>query len=221
MRVAAVQMAFAPTIGGNLGKIRAAIAEAARRKADAVLFPECATTGYSCDFRSLRPGEVRDALAAIGEVAHHHAINVLVGTPLFAGKKLHNALVVIDRKGRPVHAYAKCQLTDLDRRVFAPGDAVALFKIDGVPATAIVCHERRYPELVRLGVMAGARICFHSNAGLDTLAVSDDDVVALSLAREPFYRQAHLTIDTSGRTIDQVVADLVAALREAPHAAKL
>jgi len=172
LRVAAVQMAFAPTIGGNLGKIRAAIAEAARRKADAVLFPECATTGYSCDFRSLRPGEVRDALAAIGEVAHHHAINVLLGTPLFAGKKLHNALVVIDRKGRPVHAYAKCQLTDLDRRVFSPGDAVALFRIDGVPATAIVCHERRYPELVRLGVMAGARICFHPNAGLDTLAVS-------------------------------------------------
>jgi shikimate kinase len=49
---------------------------------------------------------------------------------------------------------------------------------------------------------------------------SDDDVVALYRAREPFYRQAHLTIETSGRTIDQVVADLVAALREVPHAAK-
>jgi shikimate kinase len=50
---------------------------------------------------------------------------------------------------------------------------------------------------------------------------SDDDVVALYRVREPFYRQAHLTIDTSGRTIDQVVGDLVAALREVPHAAKL
>jgi shikimate kinase len=49
---------------------------------------------------------------------------------------------------------------------------------------------------------------------------SDDDVAALYRAREPFYRQAHLTIDTSGRTIDQVVADLVAALREVPHAAQ-
>ncbi|MBM3221627.1 MAG: shikimate kinase [Candidatus Rokubacteria bacterium] len=42
---------------------------------------------------------------------------------------------------------------------------------------------------------------------------SDDDVVALHRAREAFYRQAHLTIDTTGRTIDQVVGDLVAALR--------
>jgi predicted amidohydrolase len=41
-----------------------------------------------------------------------------------------------------------------------------------VPATAIICHERRYPELVRLPVMAGARIVFHPNAGLDGLAVS-------------------------------------------------
>jgi predicted amidohydrolase len=172
LRVAAAQMTFAPTIGGNLEKIRRALAEAARRRADALLFPECAVTGYSYDFRSLRPGEVRDALAVIGELARHHAMNVLVGTPLFAGKDLQNALVVFGRDGRPRHAYAKCHLTDLDRKSFTPGDAVALFEIDRVPSTAIVCHERRYPELVRLAVMAGARILFHPNAGLDAPAVS-------------------------------------------------
>src|SRR5512134_26377 len=37
---------------------------------------------------------------------------------------------------------------------------------------------------------------------------SDDEVLALYRAREPYYRQAHVTIDTSGRTIDQVVADI-------------
>lgn len=172
LRVAAVQMRFAPTVGGNLGKIRAALAEASAKKADAVLFPECASTGYSYDFRSLRPGEIRDALAAVGELARHHRMNVLLGTPLFAGRRLFNALVVFGRDGRPRHAYAKCQLTELDRKSFSPGDAVALFEIDGLPATAIICHERRFPELVRLGVMAGARILFHPNAGLDTLAVS-------------------------------------------------
>ena len=41
---------------------------------------------------------------------------------------------------------------------------------------------------------------------------TEDDVVALYRARERFYGQAHLTIDTSGRTIDQVVADVAAAL---------
>lgn len=172
LRVAAVQMVFAPTIGGNLGKIRAAAAEAAHRRADAVLFPECALTGYSCDFRALRPGELRDARAAVCELARYWRINLLFGTPLLLGRKLYNVLLVADRDGRLVHAYAKCQLADSDRAVFTPGDALALFAIDGVPATAIICHERRYPELARLPVMAGARVLFHPNAGLDPLAVS-------------------------------------------------
>jgi predicted amidohydrolase len=165
-------MTFAPTIGGNLAKIRNAAAEAAHRRADAVLFPECAVTGYPFDFRSLRSGELRDARAAVCELARYWRINLLIGTPLIAEKKLYNVLLGIDRDGRPAHAYAKCQLTDLDRKAFTPGDAVALFAIDGVPATAIICHERRYPELVRLAVMAGARVLFHPNAGFDTPAVS-------------------------------------------------
>ena len=55
---------------------------------------------------------------------------------------------------------------------FTPGNSLSLFAIEGVPATAIICHERRYPELVRLPVMAGAQIVFHPNAGMDDLAVS-------------------------------------------------
>ena len=46
---------------------------------------------------------------------------------------------------------------------------------------------------------------------------SDDDLVALLKAREPYYGQAHLTIETSRRGVDQVVAELVAAVR-AEHA---
>jgi predicted amidohydrolase len=172
MRVAAVQMKFAPAIAGNLAKIAAALGRARRRRADAVLFPECAVTGYSCDFRALRPAELRDAFRLIGALAREANANVLVGSPVFAGRKLYNALIVFDRTGKPVHCYAKCQLTPFDRKFFTPGDAVSLFELDGVPCTSIICHERRYPELVRLGAMAGARVAFHPNAGLDPLAVS-------------------------------------------------
>lgn len=53
-----------------------------------------------------------------------------------------------------------------------PGNGLSLFALEGVRATAMICHERRYPELVRLSVMAGAQIVFHPNAGMDDLAVS-------------------------------------------------
>lgn len=172
LRVAVVQMQFAATIEANLAKIEAALRSAARSKADVVLFPECATTGYNRDFALVSAQEIRVALKRVGELSRRFQVNVLLGSPVFRRGGWQNCLVGFDRRGRVIHCYAKCQLTERDRRFFTPGNSVALFKMEGVPCTAIICHERRYPELVRLGVMAGARIVFHPNAGLDSLAVS-------------------------------------------------
>jgi len=46
---------------------------------------------------------------------------------------------------------------------------------------------------------------------------SDEDLIALLKAREPYYGKAHVTIETSGRSVDQIVGELVAAVR-AQHA---
>ena len=172
LRVAAVQMIFAGSIAANLEKIERAASSAAQDGADVVLFPECATTGYACDFGALKPAALRQALRSVAAVAARLRINLLVGSPLYAGRRLYNALVVFDRRGRLVHTYAKCQLVEADRQWFTPGNSLSLFSLEGVRATAIICHERRYPELVKLPVMAGAQIVFHPNAGMDALAVS-------------------------------------------------
>lgn len=172
LRVAAVQMVFADSLEGNLARIHAAAQEAARAGADVVLFPECATTGYSIDFGLLDPAAVHAGLREVACLAKSLGIHLLVGSPILVGGKLYNALLALDRRGRLAHAYAKCQLTEADRRWFTPGDGLSLFRLDGHRATSIICHERRYPELVRLPVMAGAQVVFHPNAGLDSLAVS-------------------------------------------------
>lgn len=172
LRVAAVQLNHAGSITANLVKIGSAITRAQRMRADAILFPECALTGYRIDWRKVKRAEVRSGLSEVAALSRAAGIHVLLGTPLFVGRRLYNGLVVLDRAGRPAHAYAKCQLTAEDRKFFSPGDAISLFDIDGFPATSIICHERRYPELVRLPVMLGARLLFHPNAGLDALAVS-------------------------------------------------
>lgn len=172
MRVAAVQMIFADSVAANLAKIEAAARRAARRGADAILFPECATTGYACDFGALSPAVLEPALEAISRLAAELRVQLLVGTPIFHGRRLHNALLVFDRSGRLIHVYSKCHLTPSDRRWFQPGEDVSFFVLDGVPASSFICHERRYPELARIPAMAGARILFHPNAGMDSLAVS-------------------------------------------------
>ena len=171
-RVAAAQMNSARSMDANVKRIGELARQATRRRADALLFPECVVTGYAIDFAKVDREKIGAALKEIAETAASCRINLIVGTPLFVGRKIFNALVVFDRQGKPVHAYAKCQLTDSDRKVFAPGNAVSLFEIDGVKMTSIICHERRYPELVRLAAMAGAKVVFHPNAGLDSLTVS-------------------------------------------------
>ena len=165
-------MVFDKAVDGNLAKIERAAQRAARLGADAILFPECATTGYACDFGALVPARIDAALHAVSRMASELGVNLLVGSPVFRERRLHNALLVFDRTGRLVHAYSKSQLTPADRRWFWPGEDISFFELEGVPASAFICHERRYPELARIPAMAGARILFHPNAGMDTLAVS-------------------------------------------------
>ena len=112
------------------------------------------------------------ALLRIARAARAARCPVLVGSPTFAGRKRFNSLVVFDRRGRQVFSYSKIHLTARDALFFTPGNALGFFHLAGVPCTAMICHERRYPELVRLPVMLGAQIVFHPNAGLDPLPVS-------------------------------------------------
>lgn len=171
-RVATVQSRFASSIAGNLEKVAMVLKRLRRSKPDVVLFPECMLTGYRFDFVRLNGEEIRAALRQVAQWAREFDMNLIVGTPAFRNGRLQNCAVAFDRRGRLVHCYAKCQLTEADRKVFTPGDHIALFKLDGVCCSTIICHERRYPELVRLAVMAGAQVLFHPNAGLDSLSVS-------------------------------------------------
>lgn len=47
-----------------------------------------------------------------------------------------------------------------------------------------------------------------------------EEIEALFRVREPYYARAHVTVDTTGLGVDQVVARLLTVLRE-PHAARV
>jgi predicted amidohydrolase len=193
IRIAAVQMKFRPGIGQNVEQIVKRIHSVARAGADAILFPECAVTGYRRDFKGLTPGPVNQGCAEVARAALEACCNVLVGSPRFRNGRWYNSLLVFDRRGRTIFEYSKIHLAAWDNGFFKPGNSLAFFRIDGVPATAIICHERRYPELVRLPVMLGAQIVFHPNAGLDTLPVSRakrsgrDGIAARAFENQVYY----------------------------------
>lgn len=172
LRLAAAQLKFRALVAENLEVIRRLVAAAAQIGSDAVLFPECALTGYNVDFNAYRREEIEEGLRAVAAAARAFRCNVLIGSPTFVGRRRFNSLVGFNRRGREFLRYHKIHLTPRDREFFTPGNSLAFFRIEGIPCTAIICHERRYPELVRLPVMMGAQIVLHPNAGLDSRTVS-------------------------------------------------
>jgi predicted amidohydrolase len=193
LEVAVAQMRFRAGIGENVSWITKVIRSSARAGADAILFPECAVTGYNCDFTKISRAEIGSAQRAIASEARAASCYVLVGTPTWTPRGRLNSLVVFDPRGRRIFCYSKIHLTTRDRRVFIPGNTLAFFRLAGMPCTAIICHERRYPELVRLPVMLGAQIVFHPNAGLDSLPVSKgkrqgrDGIAVRAFENEVYY----------------------------------
>jgi len=191
--VAVAQMKFRAAIRDNVSWMVEVIHSSARAGADVILFPECAVTGYNCDFASVSRVEINSALQTIASAARAVWCCVLVGSPTFAQGRRFNSLIVFDPRGRKIFCYSKIHLTARDRRVFTPGNTPAFFRLAGVPCTALICHERRYPELVRLPVMLGAQIVFHPNAGLDSLAVSKskrrgrDGIAVRAFENEVYY----------------------------------
>jgi predicted amidohydrolase len=172
LTIAAAQMKFRAEIGENVSWITQVIRSSAKAGADVILFPECAVTGYNCDFSEIPCSEISNALSIIASAARAARSYVLVGSPTFTGRKRFSSVLLFDRTGQERFRYSKIHLTARDRRFFSAGNTLALFHVAGVACTAIICHERRYPELVRLPVMLGAQIVFHANAGLDSLPVS-------------------------------------------------
>jgi predicted amidohydrolase len=193
LRVAAAQLKFRRTLPENIEVIRRYIAEAARGGSDVILFPECALTAYNVDFFKVARDEIEKGLKAVADAARAHRCYVLIGSPTYTGRRRFNSLLVFDRQGRERFRYHKIHLTPRDAEFFTPGNSVAFFRIDGALCTAIICHERRYPELVRLPVMLGAQIVFHPNAGLDELAVSKtkrggrDGIAVRAFENQVFY----------------------------------
>lgn len=160
LRVAVVQMRSSRDLKANVGKVEDYLSRCAKEGVKVAVFPECALTGYFDDayMQGFSAKQLQSAERKVAESCRAHDIYAVIGTPHRDGDRLYNSAVVITPKGEVLARYHKVQLAESWP---AAGDELMVFKIDGVPASIIICHDERYPELVRLPVLAGARIIFY------------------------------------------------------------
>ena len=139
----------------NVRKIDEQLARCAADGVRVVVFPECALTGYFDDafMHAITAEQLAGAEKHLADACRAHNIYAIVGTPYRDGDRLYNSAVVITPQGEILARYHKVQLAESWP---VGGEQLLVFKIDGVPASIIICHDERYPELVRLPVLAGA-----------------------------------------------------------------
>jgi predicted amidohydrolase len=159
LKVAAVQFRSSRDLDRNVAGITAHIRRLAGEGVRVAVFPECALTGYFEDVVKATSAErLAGAEGRVADACREAGIYAVVGTPHRDGEKLYNSATVFDPSGKVVERYHKIQLAEPWP---TPGDHLSVFKVDGVPCSIIICHDERYPELVRLPVLAGSRVVFY------------------------------------------------------------
>ena len=171
LRVACVQLPWAGSLERNLERALHYIRRAAEDGSRVVLFPEASLTGYFFpDVVKLDPAEVERALERVRRAAAESAIWAIVGTLRKTHDRFLNLAHVVSPAGETVYEYAKVHPAGRDEKAYCRGgDKLALFEIDGVPCTLVICRDGRHPELYRLPAMAGARVLFHPSCSSDEI----------------------------------------------------
>jgi NAD+ synthetase len=170
LRLALAQFDFpVGAVESNAERIVGLIAEARDvHRADVVLFPELALSGYPPEDLLLRPAFLADCQRAIERIAARtHGIVAVVGWPQAAGAVVFNAASVI-REGCIERTYRKRELPNYavfdERRYFASDDEACVFDVEGVAVGLLICEDLWFPEPLAATAALGAQLVLVPNA---------------------------------------------------------
>jgi omega-amidase len=157
MKVACVSIPAQADIGANTRSVIAALEREAKEKTRLVVFSECILSSYDQKtIRSLTQEQIDAALEQIKAACVRFNLYAVVGSPYYENGKRYNGAFVLGPNGQLVKRYTK--IHKVEGPLFEEGDQLAIFRIDDVPTTIMICHDERYPEIFRIPVLAGAKI---------------------------------------------------------------
>ena len=164
LRIALAQLnLFVGDVGGNAQRVIDVAAEARDRlKADLVLFPELALSGYPPEDLLFHKGMKRQVAAAMervrGEVKD---VTVMVGYPDYTDDTIYNAAALI-RDGKLVANYHKQELPNYlvfdEKRYFKQGLDSCVVELQGIRVGLLICEDIWEPAPARAAKAAGAQL---------------------------------------------------------------
>ena len=162
IRVSACQILTYSDLKKSVRKIIKWMNSAAEDGVDVVVFPEACLCGYQPEdnyWKKANPKDFENAEQEVVAASKSLKIAVVLGTAHWQAGQLFNSLLAIDKGGRVQGRYAKTHLAERWPGL-VPGKILPIYTLAGIKSCFIICHDIRYPELVRLPAAAGARICY-------------------------------------------------------------
>ena len=147
----------------NLGRVRAAVAEAAARGAGLAVFPEATLARFGSDLRAAAETTEGPFNQGLSRTAREHGVAIVAGTFEPApGGRVYNTAVAYDAGGALVAAYRKIHLYDAlgqrESEVVEPGGEPVLCELGGLRIGLMTCYDVRFPELARALAAGGAQL---------------------------------------------------------------
>lgn len=164
-RIALANLPCPASPDASVEDARAAVAEAGRRSAAVICFPEAFVPGYRTKERKLpSPDEqfLERAWRSVADAARASKVAVILGTERVVEGRLRLTALVINADGSHAGFQDKVQLDPSEEFVYHGGDERRVFEAAGMKFGIVICHEGwRYPETVRWAARRGAQVVFH------------------------------------------------------------
>ena len=156
-------------VDGNTSRIVAAADEARDRyRADIVMVPELAVSGYPPEdllFHSGMRLQVARSLSRLKQEVR--GITLIAGYPEYSGTMIFNSAIVI-RDGEVLANHRKACLPNYrvfdEKRYFTPGTDATVIEIQGIQAGVLVCEDAWDPAPASRARLAGAQVLLIINA---------------------------------------------------------
>ena len=147
----------------------AAVADAGRRGAAIVSFPECFVPGYRWSGQEASPPDaafLERAWSAVADAAREAHVGVVLGTERVTERGLQISALVLHPDGTLAGWQDKGQIDPSEDAIYpALGSTRQVFRIGPLAFGVVICHEGfRYPETVRWAARRGAQVVFHPYA---------------------------------------------------------